>query len=150
MKTRLNMVKVQPDAYKALGSLEQFLGNTELTKIERELIKIRASQINGCAYCVNMHSKDARKYGETQQRLLLIGVWKEAANLFTDEEQLLFSITEEITLISQRGLSDELYEKAISVFGEIKTAQIIMEIATINLWNRIGVSLALHPAKDPQ
>jgi len=147
---RLKMVKVQPNAYRALEDLEQYLGNSELCKIERELIKIRASQINGCAYCVNMHTKDARKYGETEQRLILIGVWKEAANLFTDEEQLLFAITEEITLISQVGLSNELYEKAISLFGEVKTAQIIMEIATINLWNRIGVSLAMHPAKDVQ
>ncbi|MEP7142652.1 MAG: carboxymuconolactone decarboxylase family protein [Ferruginibacter sp.] len=145
MKTRFNMAKVQPDAYKALSAMDMYIYKSGIDKLHRELIKIRASQVNGCAYCVNQHSKDALKLGETPQRIFLISVWREAENVFTEEEQLLFAITEEISLIHQHGLSDELYEKAINIFGEEKTAQIIMAIITINAWNRIGVGLHMHP-----
>jgi AhpD family alkylhydroperoxidase len=113
---------------------------------QKELIKIRASQINGCAYCVHSHSRDARKLGETEERLYLISVWREAKNAFNEEEQLILAITDEITLIHQHGLSDELYNKAIALFGEEKTAQIIMAVININAWNRIGVSLKMEPA----
>lgn len=139
------MGKVQPAAYKAMDALDTYIDNSGIDKIHRELIKIRASQINGCAYCVNYHSGDARKLGETEQRLYLVSVWREASNVFTEEEQLIFAMTEEITLIHQHGLSDELYNKAIEIFGEEKTAQIIMAIITINAWNRIGVGLHMKP-----
>ena len=145
MKARLKMGKVQPAAYKAMDALDNYVSNTGVDKIQRELIRIRASQINGCAYCVNSHSGDARKLGETEQRLYLISVWREAKNVFNEEEQLLLEMTEQITLIHRHGLSDELYDKAIAVFGEIKTAQIIMIIITINAWNRIGVGLNMQP-----
>ena len=135
------MGKVQPAAYKAMDALDNYVSNSGIDKIHQELIRIRASQINGCAYCVNYHSGDARKLGETEQRLYLISVWREAKNVFTEEEQLLFAMTEEITLIHQHGLSDELYNKSIEIFGEEKTAQVIMAIITINAWNRIGVGL---------
>jgi len=139
------MGKVQPAAYKAMDALDNYVSNSGIDKIHQELIRIRASQINGCAYCVNYHSGDARKLGETEQRLYLISVWREAKNVFTEEEQLLFAMTEEITLIHQHGLSDELYNKAIEIFGEEKTAQVIMAIITINAWNRIGVGLNMQP-----
>jgi AhpD family alkylhydroperoxidase len=145
MKARLKMGKVLPGAYKAMDVLDTFVKNTGVDKIQQELIRIRASQINGCAYCVNSHSADAKKAGETEQRLLLISVWREAPNAFNEEEQLLFEMTEQITLISHHGLSDELYDKAIALFGELKTAQIIMIIITINAWNRIGVGLKMQP-----
>lgn len=145
METRLKMGKVAPGAYKAMDALDTFVGNSSIPKLHRELIKIRASQINGCAYCVNMHTNDARKIGETDQRMHLISVWREAGNNFTEEEKLLFEMTEEITLIHQHGLSDRLYEKAIQSFGELQTAEIITAIATINAWNRLGVALNLHP-----
>ena len=145
MSTRFNMAAVQPDAYKALSALDRYISSTGIDRLQREMIKIRASQINGCAYCVNHHTRDARKMGETEQRAYLIGVWKEASNLFTNEERLLLAITEEVTLIHRHGLSDELYEAAIKLFGEEKTAQIIMTIITINAWNRIGVSLNMPP-----
>ena len=145
MSTRLKMAIVQPEAYKALSALDKYIDTSGIDKLQREMIKIRASQINGCAYCVNHHSKDARSLGETEQRVYLISVWREAPNVFNEEEQLLLAITEEVTLIHQHGLSDLLYEKAIAVFGEEKTAQIIMAIITINAWNRIGVSLNMHP-----
>jgi AhpD family alkylhydroperoxidase len=145
MKTRLKMGKVQPAAYKAMDALDNYVSNSCVDKIQQELIRIRASQINGCAYCVNCHSGDARKLGETEQRLYLVSVWREATNVFNQEEQLLLEMTEQITLIHQQGLSDELYDKAIALFGEMKTAQVIMVIITINAWNRIGVGLKMQP-----
>lgn len=139
------MGKVQPAAYKAMDALDTYIGSTGIDQRIQELIRIRASQINGCAYCVAYHSADARKAGETEQRLYLISVWREAPNVFTDEEQLILEITEEITLIHKHGLSDVLYDKAIATFGEEKTAQLIMIAITINAWNRIGVGLNMHP-----
>ena len=133
------MAEVQPEAMKAIMHLEQYMANTAIPKLHKELIKIRASQINGCAYCVNMHTADARKYGETEQRINLICVWREAHGFFTEEEQLILAITEEVTLLHQHGLSDALYEKSIALFGEVVTAQIIMAIITINAWNRVAV-----------
>jgi len=139
------MGKVQPAAYKAMNELDKFVASSSIPPLHRELIKIRASQINGCAYCVNHHARDARKLGETEQRLYLTSVWREAPNVFTEEEQLLLEMTEEITLIHKHGLSDALYEKSMNIFGEEKTAQVIMAIITINAWNRIGVGLKMHP-----
>lgn len=145
METRFNMATVAPGAYKAMEGLDAFNENSSVPQLQQELIRIRTSQINGCAYCVNMHTSDARKQGETDKRMHLISVWKEAGNIFTEEEQLLLEMTEEITLIHQHGLSNALYEKAISLFGKEKTAQVIMVIIAINAWNRIGVSLNMHP-----
>jgi AhpD family alkylhydroperoxidase len=140
------MAKVQPDAYKAMGALSKYVTDSGVDRLQQEMIRIRASQINGCAYCVNHHTRDARNLGETEQRIYLISVWREAPTVFTEEEQLLLAMTEEITLIHQHGLSDDLYDNAVKIFGEEKTAQIMMVIITINAWNRIGVGLNMHPA----
>lgn len=145
MAKRFIMGKVLPDAYKALAGLDNFTRSSGIPPLQREMIKIRASQINGCAYCVNLHTKEARKLGETEQRIYLMSVWREAPNIFNEEEQLLLEMTEEITLIHQHGLSGRLYEKAISLWGEESTAQVMMAIININSWNRIGVGLNLHP-----
>src|ERR1700712_1579618 len=128
MNKRIAWAQKSPEAYKAMVGLEMALGKSGLDGSLLELIRLRASQINGCAYCVNMHTNDARKLGETEQRIYLMSVWREAPNVFNEEEQLLLAITEEVTLIHQHGLSDELYNKAINIFGEEKTAQIIMAI----------------------
>jgi AhpD family alkylhydroperoxidase len=145
MKARFRMLQVQPDAYKAMRALEAYLANSNIDPLHMELIKIRASQINGCAFCVNMHIGNALKKGEKEQRLHLISVWREAENVFTEEERVLLEITEEVTLIHRHGLSDALYEKALQLFGEVKLAQILMVIVTINGWNRIAVSLKTAP-----
>ena len=145
MRSRFLMGKVQPEAYKAMNALDKYLNTSSLSHLEKEMIKIRASQINGCAYCVNQHTRDARGYGETEQRIYLMSVWREAGDVFSETEQLLLAITEEITLIHQQGLTEAIYEKAIALMGEEKTAQVIMTIVTINAWNRIGVSLNMHP-----
>lgn len=145
MEKRFKMMRVAPDAYKAMDSLDKYVAGSGISPLNQELIKIRASQINGCAFCINYHTKDARKIGESEQRIYLISAWREAGDIFTDEEKLLFEMTEEITLISKHGLSTETYTKAIAAFGELGTAQIIMAIVTINAWNRLGVSLLMAP-----
>ena len=145
MKTRINVLNIQPEAYKALAGIENYLKNSNLSEIEKELIKTRASQINGCAFCIDMHTKDARKYGETEQRIYLLNAWKEV-DLFNEREKTILAFTEEITLISHAGLSDETYNKALTLFTEIEIAQIIMAIVAINAWNRIAISCRLQPA----
>ncbi len=139
MKSRLNIQKLEPKAYEAMYGLENFLANSELDKLHLELIKIRASQINGCSFCINMHTKDAMKLGETNQRIFLLNAWRETT-LFTEEERVILAMTEEITNISQHGLSEETYQKALTLFSENYIAIIILAITTINAWNRIAIS----------
>jgi len=147
MNKRIDFNEVQPAAYEAMDALDQFVKESSIDKSLKEFIKIRASQINGCAYCVDAHSKDARRLGESEQRIFLVSAWREAGDIFSEEECLVLQMTEEITLIHQHGLSDGVYEKAIALFGEEKTSQLIMIIVTINAWNRIGVATHLKPAK---
>jgi AhpD family alkylhydroperoxidase len=145
MEQRFNMGKVLPAAYEAMEAPDNFIENSSIEKLHREYIKIRASQINGCSYCTDAHSHDALQLGAPLQKVLLISAWREASNIFTEEEKVLLQMTEEITLIHHHGLSDEMYAKAIELFGHVKTAEIIMAIATINAWNRIGVATELRP-----
>src|SRR5688572_6497043 len=144
MSKRFIMGKVLPDSYKALYAVDVSLKNSDIPPLQREMIKIRASQINGCAYCVSLHAKEARKLGETEQRIYVMSVWREAPNLFSEEEQLVLEMTEEISLIHMHGLSSRLYDKAIALWGEQRTAQVMMSIININSWNRIGVGTNLH------
>src|SRR5690606_2047988 len=144
MKARFNIAVVDAAAYKAMGALETYLQTTFLSKNLKELIKIRASQINGCAYCIHMHTQDAIKYGENPQRIYLLNAWRET-NAFSQEERVILAMTEEITLISQNGLTDETYAEAEKFFSQNEIAQIIMAISTINAWNRIGISNRLQP-----
>lgn len=103
------------------------------------MIKIRASQINGCAYCIDMHTQEALKIGETQRRIFALSAWKESP-LFAEEEKAVLQLTEEVTLISEDGVSDETYNKVLKFYGENALAQIIMQVIIINSWNRIAVS----------
>jgi AhpD family alkylhydroperoxidase len=146
MEKRVNISETEPQAFKAMLALEGYMGTSQLSKTEKELIKIRASQINGCAFCIDMHTKDALKYGETNQRIFLLNAWRET-DLFTEKEKVMLSMTEEITLIHNQGLSDASYQKAILFFDKNQIAQIIMAIVTINAWNRIAVSTQLEPGK---
>jgi len=141
METRINIKKVEPAAYEAMYGLEKYISTTNINPILLELIKMRASQINGCAFCLNMHSKDARKIGETEQRLYLLNAWKETT-LFTEEEKAVLALTEEVTLISNH-VSDETYRNASSFFNEQDLARLIMAIITINAWNRIAIATKL-------
>ena len=138
METRVNILQTQPEAYKAMMGLEKYIAATSLSPTHKELIKIRASQINGCAFCINMHTKDARKMGETEQRIYLLNAWRETT-LYTQEEQAILAMTEEITLI-QKHLSKVTYDDARKLFDEKYIAEIIMMITTINAWNRIAIA----------
>lgn len=139
MNTRVNIFQTQPEAYKAMFGLEKYIATTSLTSTHKELIKIRASQINGCAFCINMHTADARKQGETEQRIYLLNAWRET-KLYTEEERVILQMTEEITLIQKNGLTDETYAKAKSLFTDDYIGHIIMMISIINTWNRIGIA----------
>lgn len=140
--TRINIQQTEPNAYKAMLGLEQYLSTTGIPPVQLELIKIRASQINGCAFCLDMHTKDALKIGESPQRIFLLNAWEET-ELFTEEERCVLAMTEEITLIHQGGLSNETYRRALKLFGENRVAQLIMAIVTINSWNRIAIATNL-------
>lgn len=144
MDKRININTVEPHAYKAMLGLEDYLAQSEISKTIKELIKIRASQINNCAYCLAMHTKDALKYGENAERLFILSAWHEAETHFTEEEIVALKMTEEITQIAQSGLSNETYQRASKVFSEKQIAEIIMAIVTINAWNRIAISTKLE------
>ncbi|MCE7063877.1 carboxymuconolactone decarboxylase family protein [Dyadobacter sp. CY326] len=146
MKNRVNINATQPQAYKAMYALERYLETTQLSKTHKELVKIRASQINGCAFCIDMHTKDALQQGETIQRIVLLDAWRET-KLFTAEERVVLAVTEAVTLIHKGGISDELYQEAENVLGSEYVAQLIMAIATINAWNRIAISTHLQPGE---
>ncbi len=143
MQKRLNIKTVAPNALKAMVGLETYLSQCSIAKTTKELIKVRASQINGCAFCINIHTQDAIKNGETNQRVFLLTAWQEAGDIFTEEEKVVLAITEEITLIHQGGLSDDTYTNALQFFNEAQIADIITAVVTINLWNRIVLSTHL-------
>lgn len=144
MTTRFLLNEVEPGAYVAMREMEKYLATTGIAPLHKELIKIRASQLNGCAYCINKHSADARKLGETEQRLYLLSAWRESPQ-FSEEERIILAMTEEITFISREGLTDETYGKAVRQFGLNGTGQLIMAINIINVWNRIGISTRRIP-----
>lgn len=139
MKPRIFINEVEPKAFKAMFGLEKYLQFVSLDSVWKELIKIRASQINGCAYCIEMHTTEARKSGVTEQRIYALSAWKESPR-FSEEERVVLAMTEEITLLSEQGLSEETWQAASALFDEDTIAQIIMQIVTINAWNRIAVS----------
>ena len=145
MSTRVNILQTQPEAYKAMMGLEKYIASTSLDPIHKELIKIRASQINGCAFCIDMHTKDARKLGFTEQRIYLLNAWKET-NLYTDEEKAILAMTEEVTLIQKNHLTQATYDNAKKYFDDNYIAAIIMMITIINAWNRIAITTELQPA----
>lgn len=144
MKPRISIPKADPEAYKALAVLSNYIEHSSLTKTHKELIKIRASQINGCAYCIDMHTKDARKAGETEQRIYALNAWRETP-FFTEEERAILALTEEVTLI-QNHVSEKTYEEAARVLDERYLAQVIMAIINISAWNRIGIATGMQPA----
>ena len=119
-------------------ALENYVEGTGLSTRHKDLIKIRASQINGCAYCIDMHTSDARKAGETEQRIYALNAWRDTP-FFDNQERAILALTEEVTLISNK-VSDETYNNAAVLFDKTYLAQIIMTIITINAWNRLGIT----------
>lgn len=142
MNPRLTLEKTEPEAFKAMHALVKYMGTSKLSHTQLNLIEIRASQLNGCAFCLDMHTRAARQHGETEQRLYLLNAWRETT-LFTPEEQALPALTEEVTFISRGGVSDATYQQAVAALGETLVAQAIMMIVTINAWNRMAIATHL-------
>jgi AhpD family alkylhydroperoxidase len=143
MNQRVNIEQSLPHAWKAMYALSVSLGKTSLTPIQQHLIKIRVSQINSCAFCINMHTKEALAIGESQQRIFVLSAWKET-DLFTPDEKAILALTEEVTLIHQHGISDEAYQQAEVFFDAETIGNIIMATIAMNGWNRIAVSTHLQ------
>jgi AhpD family alkylhydroperoxidase len=145
MKPRLNFYGQAPELTKALVALNKAVDECGLEKSLLHLIKLRASQINGCSFCVEMHSREARVDGETEQRLYLVSAWKESP-LFTDRERAAFAWVEAVTKIADAGVPDELYEKALQHFSAEELTKLTVATGMINIWNRLCVSFhAIHP-----
>jgi AhpD family alkylhydroperoxidase len=136
---RVQIYKVAPEVYDAMMKLSGAAAK-DVDPTLGELIKIRASQLNHCAFCLDMHVADARKHGETEQRLALVAAWEEAGNLFTERERAALELTEAITELHHGHVSDEVYAKAAAVFSEKELAQVIALAVTINTWNRFNVA----------
>jgi AhpD family alkylhydroperoxidase len=144
MKSRMNFYQAAPDTMKALMALETQVQASGLEQSLIELVKTRASQINGCAYCINMHTQDARKHGETEARLYLLNAWRESPG-YTDRERAALAWTEAVTLISETHAPDDVYEAVGAQFSEAETVILSRLIATINAWNRIAISFRAVP-----
>jgi AhpD family alkylhydroperoxidase len=143
----MNFFQAAPDTLKALMALESQIQSSGLEQSMIELVKTRASQINGCAYCIDMHTKDARKRGETEQRLYLLDAWREAP-VYTDRERAALAWTDAVTLISKTHAPDDVYTEVRAHFSEAETVNLTMLIATINAWNRLSISFrAVSPVK---
>ncbi len=147
MKPRMNFFQAAPETVNALMALENQVASTGLEQSLIELVKTRASQINGCAYCINMHTQDARKHGETEQRLYLLNAWREAP-VYSERERAALAWTDAVTLISETHAPDDVYQEVRAHFSESETVNLTMLIATINAWNRLAISFrAMPPVK---
>src|SRR5689334_4466946 len=145
MKPRMNFFQAAPDTIKALTALETQIKASGLEQSLIELVKIRASQINGCAFCINMHTADARKHGETEQRIYLLDAWHESP-LYTDRERAALAWTEALTLISETHAPDADYEAMRAQFSESEAVNLTVLIGAINAWNRVAIGFrAVHP-----
>jgi AhpD family alkylhydroperoxidase len=139
---RINLNRVSPEIYEAMGVLSNAAAK-DIDPHLAELIKIRASQMNHCAFCLDMHTADARKQGISEQKLALLPAWEEAEGIFTEQEQAALALTEEMTDLTRRHVSDEVYARAAEAFTERELGQVIAMALTINAWNRIGVTTRL-------
>ncbi|TJZ53036.1 carboxymuconolactone decarboxylase family protein [Streptomyces piniterrae] len=144
---RMHWAKLAPEAFKAMIALE-VAAKRGLDPTLVELVKIRASQVNRCAFCLDMHVKDARKAGETEERIYLLNAWEEADGFYTEKERAALALTEAITVLTDGFVPDEVYERAAAHFEEAELAQLIALITTINAWNRFGVSTRMAPGQD--
>lgn len=143
MKSRIKIAQIAPEAYAPMLALENYIAATGLDKKLYELIKIRASQINGCAYCINMHTRDAIKLGETTQRIFLLNAWRET-ELFSEKERAALALTEAMTLIAKQHVPDEIYDAAAAHLSENELVAVMMSIVAINGWNRIAIATELE------
>jgi AhpD family alkylhydroperoxidase len=149
MTPRLNFYQAAPALMQPLLALEKAVAESGLERSLIELVKTRASQINGCAFCLPMHTRDARAQGETEERLYLLDAWEESP-LYTDRERAALAWTEAVTLVAQTHVPDAVYQRVSQHFEAGELVKLTMLVATINVWNRLAVSFrAVHPTKKP-
>ncbi len=139
MKQRFNYYKAAPDGLEILGKLESYIRKSSIEDDLIELVKLRTSQINGCAYCIDMHTKDARSHGESEQRLYGVSAWRESP-FYSDRERAALDWTESVTLISQEQMPDEVYDAAKAHFSEKELVDLTLAVIAINAWNRLAIS----------
>jgi len=148
MQQRIDVTKVNPAAYKAVAALQSYVDQSGLDAKLRELIKIRASQINGCAFCLIMHTRDARKIGESDDRMHLLNAWREAP-VFTPRERAALAWTEALTLVADTHVPDEVYDEVRKQFSEKEMVDLTAAIAAINTWNRFAIAFRALPQVEP-
>jgi len=141
---RIDVTKVAPEAYQAMAGLGKYVRQSGLEQPLLDLVRMRSSQINGCAYCLDMHSKDARAGGETEQRLYALNAWRETP-FYTERERAALAWTEAVTLVSQGHVPDEVYQIARRHFSEKEIVDLTLAVGEINAWNRIAISLRAVP-----
>jgi AhpD family alkylhydroperoxidase len=140
MEQRVNYYEIAPEALKIMMEMEKYTKSTGIDRKLRELVKIRASQINSCAFCINMHTSDARKMGETEQRLYCVSAWRECT-FYSDAEKVALELTEHVTLIANMRVPDELYSRIREHFSEKEYVDLVILINQINSWNRLSISM---------
>ncbi len=139
MKERMDVAHVAPEAVRAMSGLEQYVRRSGLEQRLLELVRLRASQINGCGYCIDMHTKDARAAGETEQRLYCVSAWREAP-FYSERERAALEWTEAVTLVSWKQVPDEVYESVRKHFTDKELADLTLAVVAINGWNRLSIS----------
>jgi AhpD family alkylhydroperoxidase len=144
MEARLNPYKLAPGAYQALSNMEKYVKESGLERPLLELVKMRASQINGCAFCLAMHSRDARRAGESEDRLFLLDAWHEAP-VYTPRERAALAWTEAVTLVSETHVPNEVFAEAKQHFSETELVNLTMAVIAINSWNRMAIAFRAQP-----
>jgi AhpD family alkylhydroperoxidase len=144
MKVRMNYSKANPQALSAMLGLEKYIQQSGLDHKLYELIKLRASQINGCSYCLDMHARDLLKLGESMERIILLPVWREVP-IYSEQERAILELTECVTRISEEGVPQAVYDKVLEYVDEKVFVDLIMSINIINSWNRIAISTGMFP-----
>ena len=144
MQPRLKCGKLAPGAYKAMSALEDAINDSGLERSLLDLVRLRASQINGCAYCIDMHWKDLRAEDESEQRLYMLDAWRESP-FYSERERAALEWTEAVTLVTQGHVSDDVYERVRQQFSEEELAKLTFALVAINGWNRLSISFRAEP-----
>jgi AhpD family alkylhydroperoxidase len=143
MKSRIDFTRVSPQVLKPLFALQAQIETSGLEHSLLELVKMRSSQLNGCAYCLDMHSKDARAAGETEQRLYLLDAWRETS-LYSERERAALAWTEAVTLVAEGHVPDDVYDAVSNVFTEQELVALTLAIAAVNSWNRLNIAFRME------
>lgn len=144
MEPRLNPYQIAPNGYQAVAALQKYVDSSGLERSLLELVRLRASQINGCAYCLDMHTKDARALGESEQRLYLLSAWRESP-FYTERERAALEWTEAVTLVSEGRVPDDVFERVKAQFQSEELVNLTLTIAVINTWNRLSIAFRAVP-----